>query len=587
MKLWASPGLERDVVNRFRVWFEKLWKVLRNSVNRFPETLLFSAAFVVVMIVNNRMDSDPGEVLERVAMVLALGIPLSAIIKLLLERYRLSVLYRIAADVALVAYAVMFYLLLPEELDSIFGMRYGAATIIAYLVFTLVPYLWRRTYYSLYCVKLMVSFLITYLYTLVLYLGVIAIIFAVDFLFELNIGEEIYFDTFIAAVGIFGLTYFLGKVPEVAEDISWYRYPKVLRILLVSIVVPLISIYTVVLYAYLVRILVAIGWSGSFVSQLVIWYGFASVALLILLAPLMAQGRLVRRFYRIYPIAMLVPMAMLAISMIIRIDAYGLTVPRGVVMLSWFWFVIAIIELSLRKDKEPQALVTALVLVFIIGMFSPVNVFTISNSHQISRLTGYLEDMDMIRDNQVVARDDLGDGDRILVSDILSYLEEYRGLQQVSYLPEGFTLKDMRDVFGFTHMQDRSYVNEYGRIYIEYHMGRSALTDIKGYDFHSTVMNRPSEDPVLFGKGVELTGAEGSVILYLDGEITYETSIEDLLTSHKVDLHYSEGETPPILLIEEPWGRMKLLFTEYYGYYEEDDLELDFYRIDVFIDIHE
>ena len=63
---------------------------LSSSLKRFPETIVLSASVVSVVIYINHMNSelsnDMLETLQRTAMILALGIPVSLCIKTLFER---------------------------------------------------------------------------------------------------------------------------------------------------------------------------------------------------------------------------------------------------------------------------------------------------------------------------------------------------------------------------------------------------------------------------------------------------------------------------------------------------------------------
>ncbi len=570
-------------MNKFKQWIDRLWRVLKISVNRFPETLLISLTLVVVLILDNHMDFDSEQLLVKLALVLSLGIPISAMITLTIERLNLNYFYRIGLALGVIVYCGVFYYLIPEEIGQRFMIRYAIVTAIAYFLFTLVPYVWKREKYGLYCVKLLVSFFVTYLYTLVLFLGVIAIIFAVDFLFELDISEKIYFDTFIAAVGLFGLTYFLGKVPNIDDELGDYNYPSVLRVLLVSIIVPLISVYTLVLHAYLIRVLVSIGWSDGFVSQLVIWYGFVSVILMVLLYPLIEDSKIVKAFYKYYPYAMIIPLIMLAITMTIRINAYGFTILRALVFVAWLWFVLSVAHVIVKKGRISQNLVVGFILLFGLAVFSPVNVFTASDSAQTKRLSNLLESSGILEDDTLVPQGSLDEASRILISDLIGYLDESGGLEEVAYLPEGFNTNDMKEVFGFDYISDRYYVDEFGQTYVNYFNETPLLTDITGYDYHMKVSSRYDEEDQRTDDGLMVMDQDGTVIVQLDGQVLYETSIEALLMDQDLPVGYTEGTDPMMVEVDGDWGSMKMVFNDINGQMNDDVLEVTYYSADVFI----
>ena len=570
-------------MNRFQRIMGQLWSVLERSVRRFPETLCISLLFVVVAIINNRADYDAREVTEKLMAIAALGIPLSASLKLIYERYNQAVWVRVLYAVVVVVYGGLFWLGMPETLDQRFGIRYAFATAVAYFIFTLIPYALQGLNYSLYCIKLMVSFFVSYLYTLVLYLGVIAIIFAVDFLFELNVQDEVYFDTFITAVGLFGLAYFLGKVPNQDENIENYNFSPVLRVLLVAIVMPLISIYTGVLYAYFVRVVMVVGWSDSFVSELVVWYGFISVALLILIEPLRESNKFVRRFIRIYPWTMLVPLVMLMISLMIRVNAYGITVNRALVLVAWLWFLGSVVYIIVRNGRITQIPVYGFILLFSLSVLGPVNVFTIGESSQINRLNAITADTGLVVDGRIEKKPDLDEGTRIIISDLLRYLDDYRGLNKVTYLPQGFELKDMEEVFGFRMVYSHQSVDEYGRTSISYYGANDYLVTIAGYDWHGIVMPMDEEDIESTEEGISVTGNQEGIKILMDGNVIYELSVEEALMSASLPVGYSNEEDPVVVEIKESWGQAKFVFTEFNGRIDDSSLEVYHYRANVYL----
>lgn len=569
-------------MNKLKRWLAKLWQVLKSSIRRFPETIFISLILVVILIIDNHMDYDDDQVLMKLSMVLILGIFLSAAFKLIIEKFNLSLVYRAIGDMGFIVYSLIFYLQIPEDPDDVFMIRYALAMAIAIFIFTLVPYLWHRKGYGIYCVKLIVSFLITYLYTLVLYLGIIAIIFAIDFLFDLNISEKIYFDTFVAAVGLFGLTFYLGKIPAIDATIEDYKYPVVLRVLLVSIVVPLIAIYTLVLHAYLVRVIVAIGWSDAFVSQLVIWYGFVSVILMIVLYPLKDESQLVKVFYNYYPFAMIVPMVMLAISMGIRINAYGLTVPRVMVILAWLWFVGTIVYVIIGKGKLSQFIVVGFIGLFILGVYSPVNVFSISHNAQEERLTDLLVSGGILVDGKILKQASIDEASQVMISDSIDYFLKYRGLEKVSYLPVGFEVADMEEYFGFAYVNDHYYVDDFGKTYVNYYREETMMIDIVGYEYHAIVSPRYDDEAIDRVDGVNIIGEKGKIILIDEGVTLFEEDVSLLLTQEGDPFDYNEMNEPIELIFEESWGKMKLVFNEFDGTMEDGQLEVTDYEVQVY-----
>ncbi|MBC7960843.1 MAG: DUF4153 domain-containing protein, partial [Vallitaleaceae bacterium] len=240
------------MMSKIKAAFSKLIKKLIKSVQRFPETIVVVTLVVFIAILLNH---ESGQWLEDCLMSLTLGLPLFSAFKLFLERKPLALKWRVIGDVLITALLTGYYFIIPSGEDQLFMIRFITMMGIFYLMFLLIPYFYKRKNFSVYCLKLVANFFITYLYTLVLYLGVIAIIFTVDQLFALNIDETIYLDLFFVAVGIFGVTYFLSNMPQFEDTLTIESYPVVIKVLIIAILMPLVTAYTVVLYAYFAKIL--------------------------------------------------------------------------------------------------------------------------------------------------------------------------------------------------------------------------------------------------------------------------------------------------------------------------------------------
>lgn len=572
-------------MGKFKDGMLKLKNILINSLKRFHETIFISTILVVVLIINNRTDWDYRDTLEHIALIAALGIPISASWVLIYERLGLRSMWRIIGGVSILAYGVISYLLKPVEIDDYYMIRYAFASAIFYFIFTLIPYYWNRRGYGKYCVRILTSFLTTYLYTIVLYLGVIAIIFTIDRLFNLNLSEEWYFDIFAISTGIFGLTYFLGQVPMVEDDLSTYQYPKILRVLLTVIVMPLLGLYTLVLYMYLIRIVVSVGWEDGFVSQLVIWYGFISLALMILVYPIKDHQKWVSKFYTYYPMSMIVPLIMLGISIGIRLNAYGLTVLRGMVFLALVWFVYGVVDHILFKSLKVQWIVIGFICIFSLAVFSPINVITMSVNQQIRRLETELMDLNMISEGRLVARDNLEEGNMRGISSILNFLDEYRGLDKVEFIPDGFVLGDMEEVFGFSYMNAYYYQDEFGRSYLNYYQD-DLLVNIEGYEYHQPVTSRFNEQSQPTGD-LFVIGKEDRLQVYIKGDLRFDETITNILASEGYDFDYMSGDDDKLIRVESQvdGGDIMMVFTNINGYEDNGQLVVDYYEVDVYISV--
>ncbi|AZV59070.1 DUF4153 domain-containing protein [Clostridium sp. AWRP] len=129
--------------------------------------------------------------------------------------------------------------------------RYAAVSTTLYLAFLFIPYFLKKEQFEMYVITIFTGFFITIIYSIVLYLGLSAILFTIDKLLGIKILGKIYYYTWLFVVFIFSLLYFLSGIPISHEEISIKFYPKLLRILLLYIVMPLLTAYTIILYIFL------------------------------------------------------------------------------------------------------------------------------------------------------------------------------------------------------------------------------------------------------------------------------------------------------------------------------------------------
>jgi hypothetical protein len=434
------------------------------SVKRFPVSIALATAVVIVMIMiseigfNGRYDSPTIKTLTRLAMVFALGIPLSLCIKLIFERAKqfsisLKALIYILAAGALVVY----YFSLLKDLEMVSMVRYVALSFALYLGFLFIPYINKKEDFELYIIKIITRFFITVIYAIVLFLGLAAIIFTIDELLGITIQSKTYYYTWLFIAGIFSPIFFLGGVPQFGESLEDYKYPNFFKILLLYIVMPLLSIYIGILYIYFAKIIITRTWPIGLVSHLVLWYSALSAAIIFLIAPI-KNNTWVDKFTYFLPKLMLPILGMMFISMGIRINAYGITENRYFVMILGIWVFCTMLYISFRKVHRNVILPISLSIITIISVFGPLSSFSVSKFSQNSRMTGILVRNEMLVDNKIIKpKADVSDKDKKEVSAILQYFERNHSLHDVKYLEKGFAIKDMDKTFGFTYKDPDQY----------------------------------------------------------------------------------------------------------------------------------
>ena len=465
---------------------KKILISLKNSYRRFPITIAFSTALVIMLIVlaerGPNLSAEAREALERINMVIALGIPLSLCIKLIFEKKKIyNKLYQGLGYILGLGILVLYYFLILKELNMISIVRYIGVSLFLYLAFIYIPWINRKDGLEDYVIKLLFDFFITGVYSLVLYLGISAIIFTINQLFNANIPGKFFYYAFLVVAGIFAPSLFLARIPEMDEDLNKEEYPKSLKVLLLYIVIPLITIYSSILYAYFLKIIITRDWPQGLVSHLVLWYSTISVTVIFFITPLLDQNKWANRFKRWFPKYIIPILIMMFISIGIRVRAYGITENRYFVIVLGLWVFGIMLYFGFTKKLNNIVIPVSLSIIALNSVFGPLSSFSIAKLSQNKRLEGILIRNNMIKDNSLIkAPEDISYDDKGEISAILDYFNRNHSLKEVKYLPENFKIDDMQTVFGFPYTEKNKYRNKYFHYALE---ERNKALDISEYDY--------------------------------------------------------------------------------------------------------
>jgi len=439
-------------VNRLKESLKFIGQQLKRSIERFPLTLGLTALFMIGAITLTHADYNVSyrEFLERILFALAIGIPLTASINLFVERLSLTGAKMFASHGTAILLTFVYYLTIPKDYSNYFVMRFAALWAIMFLAFLIVPYFYKREGLSRYVLYLAGRFFLTALYAGVIYGGISMMIFTIEQLFNVTWVDEIYLDLFIIIAGAFGVTHFLGSVPESQVDLEISNYSKIFKSLFLYIVLPIVSVYTVILYAYFVKILFSFNLPDGIIGNLVLWYATVSVATLFFVRDLRSEVSWLARYYKIYIPLMSIPLAMLFVAIGIRINAYGLTMPRYFVVALAIFSTISLVVMWFKKNDT--AVVTMLLLVTFISLsfFGIISGYNLTLNDQLGRLETLLESNGMMdSQGKIVPNNQVPAEQQNLISEKIDFLYRSYELEDLTLLPEGFTPSEAKQYLGF------------------------------------------------------------------------------------------------------------------------------------------
>ncbi len=505
------------------------------SINRFPQTIAISTVCVILLIyiseISPGINGDFIETLVKITMAFALGIPLSLCINLFFER--LDNYNKVTKYVSYLAGAVLLIIYYYFFLSSI-GMismvsmtRYIGFSLILYLTFLITSYFPNRSNFEIFVVRVFTRFFTTVLYSLVLYLGLAAILFTIDKLLGINIKSELYYYTFLIVAGIFAPSFFLAGIPTKDEKLTLDDYSRLLNVLVLYIIIPLISAYTIILYIYFGKIIITRQWPEGLVSNLVLWYSVISAAVLFFISPLLHEKTCTKRYMKYFPKSILPLIVMMFISIGIRINAYGVTENRYFVVALGIWVFLIMIYFSVAKKTRNIILPLSLSVIAFISVFGPFSSYTVSKYSQNKRLTKIFIANNMIKDNSVIkASTVVSTEDSRQLSSILNYFERNHSLKDVEFLPKDFKTYDMEKVLGIKYTDEYNVANN-GYFYFN-SSGALNPIDIQGYTYlFDSRSNGKQVSNAEFGMGYDY---ESSILkITQDGKDIYKRDLQDFV----------------------------------------------------------
>lgn len=499
-------------------------KGLSTSISRFPvSTLLSFILFTLLVMLNERsIDGSNTDVLEKMAIVTTLGFFLSVSLTQILERIKTKLPKIPVVLAGALGFMAIYYFFFLKEINNVTMIRSGGTLV--FLIITVFYTLKKKddTDYERYVMKIFSGFFITFLYAGVLFLGIAFIIFTVNALFDANIDGKWYLYSFYASRFIFGSPLLLSKLPEKDEMVADTPYSKVFRALLLYIVIPLIIIYTVILYVYFVQILVTQEWPRGLVSNLVLWYAAFSVGVIFFIYPIVEEAPIARLFKTWFPRAIIPILVMMFVSIGLRINQYGFTESRYYVVLLGLFVLGSMVYFSIIKKSTMVFIPIALSFFVLISVYGPLSALEVSYRSQNQRLTEILQDNGMLSDNVITAKNDLPVEAQKNIASITSFFIN-RDIEKMKYVDPTFTLSNFSTVFGFTHKYDYEYNNNQDYYYVSSDISYQPVF-IKGYDY---LFNVDSYDNNITLDGYKLTlKNKTTLVITKDNQVIFEENLD-------------------------------------------------------------
>ena len=388
----------------------QLLQGMSEAVIRFPLTIVCLVGVASLLCYLIALDQSPPIIIEKLMYTFLVSAVLGMAAQFAVERFmKLSSLRLPVYGLAIILTAGYFLILWPvPEISAEISVRTFIAVFAFVCAVLWIPAYKKKADFNEVCLIHFKTLFISALYSVVLSAGLAAIMAAIDILlFRIDYDAYSYMLTFVWI--LFAPIYYLSLLPrfisqtenEVKKLQLARSYPKFLEILVSYIAIPLVGIYTLVLFAYFIKILITWHWPSGQLGPMVLIYSAAGLVILVLASLL--SNRFAVFYYKIFPKVLIPVVVLQLVSVGIRLNAYGVTESRYYVVLFGIFSIIIGVLLSIKPVTRNSMIALLAAALAIVSIIPPVDAFTVSRVSQINRLEKILVSENILSNGKITA----------------------------------------------------------------------------------------------------------------------------------------------------------------------------------------
>lgn len=511
---------------------------VQETVKRFPFALLAALASGILMELFSR-NHQTDQTDQNIALLCSLlSIPLLVGVRLIVEQLP-SKLRLLELTILVVPLTYFFYVGRPVPTVDVF--RFFLLSIAAHLLVSFAPF-WKhpleRSFWE-FNKTLFLNFLLSSLYSAIIYTGLVIILGALEGLFNLPVRGEHYRYIALILGFVFQPLHFLSRVPKNSLDEGERPYPNGLKILAQYVLLPLVSILGLVLIAYGAKILITMSWPRGLVAAFITTFSVVGVFTLLLIHPLTKEtGSWFSRYSRIFYGTELILAILLLASIVRRIAEYGVTESRYIIVLEALWIFGISSYLLFSKKKNIISIPVSLFIIATLSSFGPWGLFAVSLRSQKSRFDALIAKYQLLENGMLKRpKKEIPLQDREELSRKAEYLFDHYGK---NILSSSIKNADSKIAFQLTtgiELPEQPGGLTYHAFWVRDLENKQTSFDVSGYqhvvDFHISATDQTK-------KILSLT--HDKVILARGGKTILAWGHEEFIRAAKLELRSYEKE---------------------------------------------
>jgi hypothetical protein len=411
---------------------------IRSVLLRFPLEIGFAllgtvAATVLIEISDLNLAAE--SLCVRLILIANLGLVLSISLSLLSESNSYSVLKKNMFRLIMLLLIIgLFFLIDPLKRETDF-FRFILLALAFHLSVSFAAYFGKGHINAFWQFNriIFLRFLIGGIYSAALFLGLAAAIGSMNFLFNFKFEWDTFAILWVWIAGIFQTVFFLKGMPVNLNELEGDKtYPGGLKIFTQFVLIPLATVYAVILLAYEAKILIELELPKGLVSNLILGYAVFGILSLLLIYPIRNQdeNRWLKSFNRSFYYVLIPLIVLLLWAVLARVIDYGVTEERYFLIILAAWLAFINVYFLLSKSQNIMIIPFSLCLVTVLSVYGPQGAFSISRRSQINELKQLFEKQGSLDGEKIISlKLKPGKEDMTRMINIVDYLVNMHGLE--------------------------------------------------------------------------------------------------------------------------------------------------------------
>jgi len=359
------------------------------------------------------------------------------------------------------------------------------------------------------------------------------------------------------------------------------------------VLVPLVTMYFLILYAYTIKIVVTLDWPEGQLAWMILGFSFLGVLTYLALFPLREKENWIRYFGTGLYMAMIPQTGMLFWALSFRLRDYGITENRYFVLVFGIWLLLTAIYYLVARVKDIRLIPISLFVLAVLTSFGPWGAFGVAERSQANRLEGILVENGLLQDGLYVqSSNEISDEDVVEINEIVRYLGSNHGFDAIEPWFGGEDLDTISDnqwernetiiteKFGLEvvysyHSMMLSDRNKAFSLYVDF--SEDGPLEIGGYEYFVNVSYaeyRSGFENVNDTYILDLSEDHTTLQLLVDGEMLTTFDLKPVIEFAETNQRGTISRDNAIVTSEEGDMKFMLSIESFYGEFDDDEVEI-------------